>query len=79
MDSKDENMELINEAIKRLLEESKNRDASADDDDDCLLLSRLLSQVSKSPISTLSLSLSLIKPCMYVNKGTILPISFSFL
>ncbi|KAI5351925.1 PREDICTED: cleavage and polyadenylation specificity factor subunit 2 isoform [Prunus dulcis] len=45
MDSKDENVELINEAIKRLLEERKNRDASADDDDDCLLLSRLLSQV----------------------------------
>lgn len=46
MDSKDENVELIKEAIKRLLEERKNRDASADDDDDRLLLSRLISQVS---------------------------------
>ncbi|BFG16081.1 hypothetical protein CerSpe_023550 [Prunus speciosa] len=45
MDSKDENVELINEAIKRLLEERKNRDASADDDDDRRLLARLLSQV----------------------------------
>ncbi|PQM41620.1 uncharacterized protein Pyn_08019 [Prunus yedoensis var. nudiflora] len=44
-DSKDENVELINEAIKRLLEERKNRDASADDDDDRRLLARLLSQV----------------------------------
>ncbi|XP_048430691.1 uncharacterized protein LOC103961444 isoform X2 [Pyrus x bretschneideri] len=59
MDSKDENMELINEAIKRLLEERKNSKSSAgegvsqgggDDDDgdkdeDRLLLHRLLSQL----------------------------------
>ncbi|XP_068328011.1 uncharacterized protein [Pyrus communis] len=59
MDSKDENMELINEAIKRLLEERKNSKSSAgegvsqgggdDDDDDkdedSFLLHRLLSQL----------------------------------
>ncbi|TQE09222.1 hypothetical protein C1H46_005157 [Malus baccata] len=56
MDSKDENLELINVAIKRLLEESKNSEASSadsvfqggDDDDkdeDRRLLHRLLSQL----------------------------------
>lgn len=72
MDSKDENMELINEAIKRLLEERKNSKSSAgegvsqgggDDDDgdkdeDRLLLHRLLSQVRSPAISTSSLSIS---------------------
>ena len=71
MDSKDENLELINVAIKRLLEESKNSEASSadsvfqggDDDDkdeDRRLLHRLLSQVRSRAISTTSLSLSLV-------------------
>lgn len=71
MESKDEHMELINEAIKRLLEERKNSRSSAgegvsqggggDDDDkdeDRLLLHRLLSQVRSPAISTSSLSIS---------------------
>lgn len=71
MDSKDENMELINEAIERLLEERKNRQSSPgegvsqggggdDDKDKDRLLRRLLSQVRSPAISTSSLSISLV-------------------
>ncbi|KAL6193380.1 hypothetical protein ACLB2K_034464 [Fragaria x ananassa] len=52
MESKDQNVELIDEAIRRLLEERKSRGAAGesffqgeDDKDDHLLLSRLLSQL----------------------------------
>ncbi|KAL6190602.1 hypothetical protein ACLB2K_036996 [Fragaria x ananassa] len=52
MESKDQNVELIDEAIRRLLEERKSRGASGesffqgeDNKDDHLLLSRLLSQL----------------------------------
>ncbi|KAL6186317.1 hypothetical protein ACLB2K_042437 [Fragaria x ananassa] len=52
MESKDQNVELIDEAIRRLLEERKSRGASGesffqgeDDKDDHLLLSRLRSQL----------------------------------
>ena len=44
MDSKNQNLELINVAIQKLMEERKLRKNSIDDDDQ-LLLSRLLSQV----------------------------------
>lgn len=52
MDSGDENVELLNIAIQRLIEErkKKKREISVvdfdEDDDEQILLSRLLSQVS---------------------------------
>ncbi|PRQ39874.1 hypothetical protein RchiOBHm_Chr4g0429971 [Rosa chinensis] len=49
MESKHQNVELIDEAIKRLLEERRNnRGASGEDKDDHLLLSQLLSQLESA-------------------------------
>ncbi|PON50694.1 Transmembrane protein [Parasponia andersonii] len=50
MDSKNQNLELVNVAIQKLMEERKIRETSGesfigDNDDDQLLLSRLLSQL----------------------------------
>lgn len=55
MDTKNQDLDLINIAIQKLLEERKNRQVLGDnfieDDDDQLLLSRLLSQVfNQTPI-----------------------------
>lgn len=55
MDTKNQDLDLINITIQKLLEERKNRQVLGDnfieDDDDQLLLSRLLSQVfNQTPI-----------------------------